>query len=254
MSTDMSRPFENRVAIVTGASRGIGRAIARSLAQQGASVVVNYRARADEAEQVASAIQADGGTVQVVQADVSVADDVTRLVAAATTTFGHIDVLVNNAGITRDGLILRMSEDDWNAVLSTNLTSTFLMTRAVLRPMIRQRYGRIVNISSVSGVMGNAGQANYAASKAGMIGLTRSTAREVADRNVTCNALAVGMVDTEIWAGVPEAAMQSILGMIPMGRKGTPEDVAHAVSFLAAEAASYITGQVLHVDGGLVMG
>ncbi|MBV9896684.1 MAG: SDR family oxidoreductase, partial [Chloroflexi bacterium] len=161
--------------------------------------------------------------------------------------------LVNNAGLTRDTLLMRMSEDDWDSVLTTNLKSTFLMTKAVLRPMLRQRGGRIVNITSISGVMGNAGQANYSASKAGMIGLTRSTAREVASRNITCNAVAAGVIDTEIWAGVPEAAITALMQMVPAGRKGTPEDVAGAVLFLASDAAAYITGQVLNVDGGLVM-
>ena len=163
-------------------------------------------------------------------------------------------MLVNNAGITRDTLIMRMSEDDWDTVIDTNLKSTFLMTRAALRPMLRQRAGRIVNISSISGVMGNAGQANYAASKAGLLGLTRSVAREVASRQITCNAVAAGVIDTEIWQGVAASAVESALAMIPAGRKGTPEDIAYATAFLASRGASYITGQVLNVDGGMVMG
>ena len=216
-------------------------------------MVVNFRVQAEAANAVAEEIQALGARASVVQADVARADDVERLVREALATFEHIDVLVNNAGITRDQLIMRMSEDDWSSVLQTNLTSAFLMTKAVLRPMLRARYGRIVNITSISGVMGNAGQANYAASKAGLIGLTRSVAREVAGRNITCNAVAAGVIETEIWQGVPETAIQALIQMIPAGRKGTPDDIAEAVAFLASEQTAYITGQTLHVDGGLVM-
>jgi 3-oxoacyl-[acyl-carrier protein] reductase len=245
--------FENKTVLVTGASRGIGRAIALRLASEGANVVVNYNANLEAARAVASEIEALGRQSSVVQADVANASDVERLVQAALTAFSRIDVLINNAGITRDTLIMRMSEEDWDAVLDTNLKSAFLVTKAVLRPMLRQRAGRIVNITSISGVMGNAGQANYSASKAGLMGLTRSTAREVASRNITCNAIAAGMIDTEIWQGVPEAAIESMLQLIPLARRGTPEDIAEAAAFLASDAASYITGQVLNVDGGMVM-
>jgi 3-oxoacyl-[acyl-carrier protein] reductase len=249
----VSGRFEGKAALVTGASRGIGRAIALRLAGEGANIVVNYNAQADAATSVADAVKAGGSEASVVQADVARSADVERLVQAALNAFGRIDVLVNNAGITRDTLLMRMSEDDWDAVLDTNLKSAFLVTRAVMRPMLRQRHGRIVNITSISGVIGNAGQANYSASKAGLIGFTRSTAREVASRNITCNAVAAGVIETEIWRGVPESAIESLLQMIPAGRKGTPEDVAEAVAFLASDAAGYITGQVLNVDGGMVM-
>jgi 3-oxoacyl-[acyl-carrier protein] reductase len=249
----VSRRFEGKVALVTGASRGIGRAIALRLASEGASVVVNYRSNASAAGAVCEEIVAQGSLACVVQADVAQPADVERLVKSALDAFGRIDVLVNNAGITRDTLIMRMSEDDWDSVIDTNLKSAFLVTKAVMRQMLKQRAGRIVNITSISGVMGNAGQANYSASKAGLMGLTRSTAREVASRNITCNAIAAGVVDTDIWQGVPQAAIDAMLERIPAGRKGTPDDIAEAAVFLASDAASYITGQVLNVDGGLVM-
>jgi len=188
-----------------------------------------------------------------VAGDAGVSADVDRVVNATLEAFGRIDILVNNAGITKDTLLLRMSEEDWDAVLDTNLKSTFLMTKAVVRGMLRQRAGRIVNISSVSGVLGNAGQANYAASKAGMIGFTKSVAREVASRGITVNAVAPGFIDTDIWSDVSEQARQSLLNMVPLGSIGKPEDVGEAVAFLASDAARYITGQTLHVDGGLVM-
>jgi 3-oxoacyl-[acyl-carrier protein] reductase len=246
-------PLTDKTALVTGASRGIGRAIALRLAAEGANVVVNYNTNTEAANDVAERVRARGVGALVVQSDVSRTADVDRLVSAALEQFKRLDILINNAGITRDTLLMRMSEDDWDRVISTNLKSAFLMTKAVMRPMLRQRYGRIVNITSISGVIGNAGQANYSASKAGLIGLTRSTAREVASRNITCNAVAAGVIDTEIWSGVPQTAIDALLELIPAGRKGTPEDVAEAVVFLASDTASYITGQVLNVDGGLVM-
>jgi 3-oxoacyl-[acyl-carrier protein] reductase len=249
----VARRLEGKAALVTGASRGIGRAIALRLAAEGADVLVNYNANAEAANEVADAVKALGRQVHLVQADVGKPADVERLVQSALDHFKRIDILVNNAGITRDTLLMRMSEQDWDDVLDTNLKSAFLVTKAALRPMLRQRSGRIVNITSISGVIGNAGQANYSASKAGMIGLTRSIAREVASRSITCNAVAAGVIDTEIWQGVPEAAIDSLLQMIPAGRKGTPEDVAEAVAFFASDAAAYITGQVLNVDGGMVM-
>jgi 3-oxoacyl-[acyl-carrier protein] reductase len=247
--------FEGKTALVTGASRGIGRAVALGLAREGANVVVNFNRNSVAAEEVASAVAAcgSGAEAEIVQADVGTASEVERLVETALGRFKRVDVLVNNAGITRDTLIMRMTETDWDSVIDTNLKSAFLMTKAVLRPMLRQRAGRIINITSISGVIGNPGQANYSASKAGLIGLTRSTAREVASRGITCNAIAAGVIDTDIWAGVPEGAIDSLLQLVPLGRKGKPEDVAEAAAFLASDAAAYITGQVLNVDGGLVM-
>jgi 3-oxoacyl-[acyl-carrier protein] reductase len=249
----VSKRFEGKAAIVTGASRGIGRAIALRLAEDGANIVVNYHSNRDAANEVAASIENLGSKSVVVEADVASGEDVTRLIETALSEFERIDVLVNNAGITRDQLIMRMSDADWEEVLDTNLKSAFLMTRAALRPMLRQRYGRIVNITSISGIMGNAGQANYSASKAGLIGLTRAIAREVASRSITCNAVAAGVVATDIWQGVPEAAIDALMAMIPLARKGTPEEIAEAVAFLASDASAYITGQVLNVDGGLVM-
>ncbi len=245
--------FTGKVALVTGASRGIGRAIALELARREARVVVNYQSNAQAAEAVVAEIRAAGGTAVARAADVGEMVQADALVKFALETYGDLHILVNNAGITRDGLILTMSEADWDDVLQTNLKSTFNCSKAAVRHMIRKRYGRIVNITSVSGQIGNPGQTNYSASKAGQIGFTKSLAREVASRNVTVNAIAAGYIDTEIWSTVPESARQAMLSMIPLGHRGTPEDVARAAAFLASDEAAYITGHVLAVDGGMAM-
>jgi 3-oxoacyl-[acyl-carrier protein] reductase len=245
--------LHGKVALVTGGSRGIGRAVAIRLAQGGAKVSFNYKSNHEAAQEVLGELKGGGAHAMAVAGDVGVQADVDRLVTTTLQAFGQIDILVNNAGITRDTLLMRMSEEDWDAVIDTNLKSTFLVTKAVLRGMVRQRSGRIVNIASVSGLLGNAGQSNYAASKAGMIGFTRSVAREVASRGITVNAVAPGFIETDIWQGVSDEARKAILNMAPLGTIGKPEDVAEAVAFLASDAARYITGQTLNVDGGLVM-
>ena len=243
--------LSNKVAIVTGSGRGIGRAIALKLAEVGATIVVNDVGSPEPAGKVAEEIKAMNGKSLVVLADVSKADEVNTLVGTAIETYGKVDILVNNAGITRDQLIIRMSEDDWDRVISVNLKSVFLCTGAVLRHMIKQRSGRIVSISSIVGISGNAGQANYASAKAGIIGFTRSIAREVASRGITVNAIAPGFIDTEMTGRIDEKRRQELMSRIPVGYLGTPRDVAEAVAFLASEEAHYITGHVLHVDGGM---
>jgi 3-oxoacyl-[acyl-carrier protein] reductase len=243
--------LSGKAAIVTGASRGIGRAIALRLASAGARVVAG--ARADHAEPVAREIETAGGAAVAVELDVTQTASVAGMAQTALERFGRIDVLVNNAGIVRDQLLLRMKPEDWDAVISTNLTAAFACCRAVLRPMLKQRSGRIVNIGSVVGRTGNPGQANYAASKAGLEGFTRSLALEVASRGITANVVAPGMIETDMTAALDERAQQALGGRIPMGRLGTADDVAGAVCFLASDEASYITGQVVGVNGGMYL-
>ena len=240
-------------ALVTGGSRGIGKAVCLELARQGANVAVNYAGRAQAAEEVAAACRELGVEAFAVQADVADAAAVDAMVKEAAARFGRVDILVNNAGITRDKLALQMKEEDFDAVLDTNLKGAFLCMKAVYRPMMKQRYGRIINLSSVVGLRGNAGQANYAASKAGLIGMSKSIAKELASRGVTVNLVAPGFIDTEMTAALPEAAREALLKSIPMARLGQPEDVARAVAFFAAEESGYITGQVLCVDGGMAV-
>ena len=244
--------FEGRVAVVTGASRGIGRAIAQKLGAEGAKVVVNYASSPEAAEEVVQAIQAAGGQASTFQADVGKMEQAKALIGHAIEHFGDLHILVNNAGIIRDGLILTMKEEDWDSVLQTNLKSIFNCSKAAVRHMLRKRYGRIINITSVAGQMGNPGQTNYSASKAGMIGFTKALAREVASRSVTVNAVAAGFIDTAIWDRL-ETMKDGLLEMIPLGRVGLPEEVAHSVAFLASDEAAYITGHVLTVDGGMGM-
>ena len=242
-----------RVAMVTGSSRGIGRAIAIALAGQGCKVVVNYHSRAAEAEEVVQRIRERGGEAVAVQADVSLAAEAQKLVDAAVAAFGTLDILVNNAGIARDNLLLRMAEEDWDAVLDTNLKGAFHCIKAAQRIFLRKRAGRIINIGSVVGLVGNAGQANYAAAKAGLVGLTKALAKELGSRNITVNLVAPGFIQTEMTAGLSAEVIQTALARIPLGRLGAPEDVAAAVVFLASDEAAYITGQVLCVDGGMAM-
>jgi 3-oxoacyl-[acyl-carrier protein] reductase len=247
--------LSNKVAIVTGSARGIGRAIALKLARAGADIVVNdIPAAAEALENTAKEIRALKRKALAVTADVSSAPDVARLIDTAAKEMGRIDILVNNAGVTRDQIIMRMTDEDWDTVLNIDLKSAFLCTRAVLRHMMKQRWGRIVSIASVVGMMGNAGQANYAAAKSGIIGLTRSIAKEVGSRGITANAIAPGFIETKMTEQLDEKHRQILMQRIPLGSIGTPEDVAEAVAFLASEEAKYITGQVLGVDGGLGLG
>jgi 3-oxoacyl-[acyl-carrier protein] reductase len=245
--------FAGKVALVTGGARGIGRATAVRLARGGAKVAINYRGRADAAEEAKRLVAEAGGAATTIQGDVSAETDVDRVVKEALAFGGgRLDILVNNAGITRDDLLIRMTTEAWDAVLDLDLKAAFLLTRAAMRPMMKQRYGRIVNVSSVAGVTGNAGQANYAAAKAGLIGFTKTVAREMASRNVTCNAVAPGFIPTDLTNALLDRMKDTILPQIPLGRFGTVEDVANGIAFLASEAASYITGQVLVIDGGMV--
>ncbi|MCR6111159.1 3-oxoacyl-[acyl-carrier-protein] reductase [Bacillus sp. A301a_S52] len=240
-------------ALVTGGSRGIGKAICLELAEQGVNVAVNFSGNQEKAEAVAEQCRQLGVKALAVQADVADADSVKQMIETVIKTFGSIDILVNNAGITRDTLIMRMKEEDFDAVINTNLKGVFNCSKAVTRPMMKQRYGRIINISSVVGVLGNAGQANYVASKAGVIGLTKSLARELANRNIRVNTVAPGFIETEMTDELPEETKKALLNQIPLAELGKPEDVARVVVFLASEASAYMTGQTLHVDGGMVM-
>lgn len=244
---------DNKVALITGASRGIGRATALELAKAGAKIVINYAGNAAAAQEVLKAIQDMGGQAIAVQANIAVAAEVDELIEKTVAAFGSIDILVNNAGITRDTLLMRMKEADWDAVLDTNLKGVFLCTKAVSKLMLKQRSGRIINMTSVVGLTGNASQANYAAAKAGVVGFTKSMAKELGSRGITVNAVAPGFIATDMTEVLPDSVKEQMTSTIPLGRPGTPSDVAKAVLFLCSDAAAYITGQTLNVDGGMVM-
>ena len=247
--------LSGRTALVTGASRGLGRAIALAFARQGADVAVNYRGNAEAAEAVVAEIAGMGRRAHAVQGDTSAGRDACEaIVAGATEALGSVHILVNNAGITRDNLLMRMDAEEWDSVVATNLSGPFWMTRAIARPMMKARAGRIINMSSAAGRMGNPGQANYAAAKAGLIGLTKTTARELASRGITCNAIAPGLIETDLTADLPPAATDALTAMTPLGYIGTVDDVAAAAVYFASDEARYVTGQVLGVDGGIVMG
>jgi len=243
--------WRDKVALVTGASRGIGRAIAVRLAEAGIRVAVNYRGQAEAAQETAALIEAKGSESLLLPADVSRQEEAQQLIDSVVERWGRLDILVNNAGITRDTLLLRMRSEDWADVIQTDLSSVFYCTRAAAKPMVKQRYGRIVNISSIAGILGNAGQANYAAAKAGIIGFSRAVARELASRNITVNVVAPGIIDTDLTQKMSKPAYQALVEQVPLGRAGRPEDIADAVWYFIQ--ADYVTGQTLVVDGGLVM-
>ncbi|WP_027954175.1 MULTISPECIES: 3-oxoacyl-[acyl-carrier-protein] reductase [Halobacillus] len=245
--------LNEQVALVTGASRGIGRAIALELARQGAKVAVNYAGSEDKAEAVVQEIIAGGGSAMKIQADVASEEDVKQMVKAVVDEFGRLDILVNNAGITKDNLLMRMKEEEFDSVINTNLKGVFLCTKGVTRQMMKQKYGRIINVASIVGVSGNPGQANYVAAKAGVIGMTKSNAKELAARNIQVNAVAPGYITTDMTDALTEEQREQMLALIPLKRLGEGEDVARVVRFLASEDAAYMTGQTLHVDGGMVM-
>ena len=245
--------LEGKTALVTGASRGIGRAVAVALASAGAKVAVNYAGNDAAAEETKAAIEAAGGTAILVKADIADSEAVEKMVADTVAAFGQIDILVNNAGITRDGLLMRMKNEDFDAVINTNLKGVYYTTKAVTKLMMKKRYGRIINMASLSGLKGLPGQANYSAAKAGVIGFSKTVAKELASRGITCNMVAPGLIATDMTKDLPERAKEAMMTSIPLGRAGQPEDVAQAVLFLASDNASYITGQVINVDGGMVM-